>query len=373
MSIFDLIGQTVDPDGLMSVIADDADVLRTTARTTTLFKGRRVPIRASIGGKNAIPGVELTAFATLQSAHLHRLSVLDHKSLKTGETGPLVTGIFKPVKIDIEIVADNEILSLEEFLMRWINASAKTPLTIEQMPAKLAELGINLDSGLSYFWQHFNAKPNGDNGYNALIEKFLAFGAVDAMHTVKTENSRIKQSYQMPEMADGTDLLGPEVVSFEIGRADRGKSQTEQGFIDIVDSVTSSMYANTKLRKESKDILNNIARVAASEGWPQERIAAEKSRAEMLESMSKSWNATWTGKQQRIVVNPKDRSEKTPENVFDAVSAGCGRFGLVLANEQTFGVDLWLERNRANTTDSVAVKSSSDEVLTSDETAITWQ
>jgi hypothetical protein len=193
------------------------------------------------------------------------------------------------------------------------------------------------------------------------------------MHTVKTENSRIKQSYQMPEMADGTDLLGPEVVSFEIGRADRGKSQTEQGFIDIVDSVTSSMYANTKLRKESKDILNNIARVAASEGWPQERIAAEKSRAEMLESMSKSWNATWTGKQQRIVVNPKDRSEKTPENVFDAVSAGCGRFGLVLANEQTFGVDLWLERNRANTTDSVAVKSSSDEVLTSDETAITWQ
>lgn len=367
MSIFDLIGQTVDPDGLMSVIADDPDVLRTTARTTTLYKGRRVPIRASIGG------IELTAFATLESAHLHRISVLDHKSLKTGETGPLVTGIFKPVKMNIEIVADNEIVTLEEFLRRFINRFAQNPLTIEQMPAKLRELGIDLNSGLSHFWQHFNAKPNGDNGYNALIEKFRAFGAVDAMGSIKQENSRIKQSWQMPELADGTDALGPEVVSFEIGRADRSKSQTEQGFLDIVDSITSSILVNTKLRKESKDILTSIQNLAPTEGWSQERIAAAKTRAELLESMSKSWNATWTGKQQRIVVNAKDRSEKTPENIFDAVSAPCGRFGLVLAGEETFGADLWLERNRANTSDSVSVKATSSETSVDGEQPITWQ
>jgi hypothetical protein len=334
-----------DPDGTLGVVADNPDVLRVTSKTSTLMQGRRVPFRATIGD------TEYSAFATLRSAHLHRITVIDHTSNRmNGRVSKLVTGIMKPVKMDIEIVIGDELLTLQELMRLTANASSSKQISPEQFASVLEDLGMRFSTGMNLFWQQFGARQD---GIDHLIESFQAAGAEDVFGKIR-DPRRIKAAYQMPRNKDNSDILGPEITSIEIGRANREESLTNQGFIDFVDATMTNYHRVVGLRKTADAMRTENSLAAQAEGWSSERKeAATKQVTEMIR-LSQQWSNNWTGAQQRILVDEKDPEIKTPQSVFDPTSAPCGRFTMIVDGEEV-KVDLWSNSLLANNSNDVSV------------------
>jgi len=337
-----------------SLLVTDPSSIMTTGKTTTLQKGRRVPFQATFSGMS-YPG-----YVTLQSANLHRVSIIDHFSVKQNRHSKLVTGIFKPVKMSVEMVFDGEMITLENLLRRVANRNLPENLqaTEEQFAATLENLGMRFTSGMNLFWQQFGANPE---GIAKLVDTFKAAGAIDAMHLLKTSTDRIKECYQMP--SDNTvDRVGPEVVSFELSRSDRSQSMAGQGFLDLVDSTTENYKRIFKLRKEAHLIRQSINSKAISENWSQERISGAKKDIDALNRLSQQWATTWSGAQQRTTVDKKDPNIKKLEPTFDPTHAPCGRFSLVVNNE-IVAIDLWTNSVRSNTSDAGKVPAPQSETV----------
>jgi len=346
-----------------SVLATDPASLNGNSKTTTLTKGRRVPFTATFAG------MTLPAYATLESAYLHRISVIDHVSVKqNGKVSKLVTGIFKPVKMNVEVVFDGEIVTLPNLLRAVVNRNiaADKHVSEENFIATLEQLGIRFASGMNLFWQQFGSNPE---GIAKLVEAFKAAGAVDAMNSMQNAG-RIKECYQMPQR-EGSDVAGPEIVSFELSRADRVQSMTGQGFLDVVDAVSENFKRILTLRKQAAVVRQEINAKAITEGWSQERISQRNQDAGALVRLSQQWATVWSGAQQRLTVDKKDPSIKTPESVFDPTSAPCGRFKMIVSGQEV-SVDLWTNSVRANTSDSVQVKAPSAEAAALDAKILSW-
>ena len=347
-TVFDLFADGQD----FSILATDPGSLSSAGRTTTLVKGRRVPFNASIAG------TEFPGYVTLESARLHRISVINHESRKQGTTSKLVTGIFKPVKMNVEIVADGEIITLPNLLRKIAMRNVPTDKQVsdEQFIATLEQLGMRFASGMNLFWQQFGASQE---GINQLVTAFKAAGAVDAMSSM-TNPGRIKECYQMPRVND-LDVEGPEVTSFELGRSDRTQSMTGQGYLDLVDASTENFKRIYGLRKEAALMKQQIREKSVSESWSQERTQQANKDASDLVRLSQQWATVWSGAQQRISVDPKDPSIKSALDIYDPTSATCGRFKLNFNNNEV-AIDLWSNSARANTSDnSVKVSASSSE------------
>jgi hypothetical protein len=357
-NVFDLFADGED----FSILATDPGILSSAGRTTTLVKGRRVPFNASIAG------VEFPGYVTLESARLHRVSVIDHESRKQGTTSKLVTGIFKPVKMNVEIVVDGEVLTLPGLLRKIAmrNVALDKQVSEEQFIATLEQLGMRFASGMNLFWQQFGASQD---GINQLVEAFKAAGAVDAMGSM-TNPGRIKQCYQMPQV-NGSDVEGPEITSFELGRSDRTQSMTTQGFLDLVDASTENFKRIYALRKQSAVMKQQIREKSVAESWSQERTTQANKEASDLVRLSQQWATVWSGAQQRILVDPKDPSVKTKQDIFDPTSAPCGRFKLIVkGNEQS--IDLWTNSARANTSDNSVKVSASADASGVDDQILSW-
>lgn len=346
-----------------SVLATDPGSLNSNGKTTTLTKGRRVPFQATFAG------MSFPAYATLESAYLHRVSVIDHVSLKqNGKVSKLVTGIFKPVKMDVEVVFDGQIVTLPNLLRAIVNRGIAVDKQVseENFIATLEQLGIRFASGMNLFWQQFGANQE---GIDKLVAAFKAAGAVDAMHSMQNAG-RIKECYQMPQR-DGSDIAGPEIVSFELSRADRTQSMTGQGFLDVVDAVSENFKRIVVLRKQAAVIRQEINAKALPEGWSQDRIAQRNQDATALVRLSQQWATVWSGAQQRIAIDKKDPSIKTPESIFDPTSAPCGRFKMIVAGQEV-SIDLWTNSVRANTSDSVQVTAPSNQDAAIDAKVLSW-
>jgi hypothetical protein len=352
-----------DPNGSLSVVADNPDLLRVTSKTSTLMQGRRVPFRATIGNN------EYSAFATLRSAHLHRITVIEHTSNRMkGRTSNLVTGIFKPVTMDIDLVIGDEIISLQDLMRLTANASASKELSSEQFSSVLEDLGMRFTTGMNLFWQQFGARQD---GVDHLIEVFQSAGAENVHGKIK-DPRRIKQAYQMPRNSENSDILGPQVISMEIGRANREESLTNQGFIDFADATMTNYRRVVELRKTADALRSTNALQATAEGWsPERKESATKEVTEMIR-LSQQWSNNWTGAQQRILVDDKDPEIMTPQAVYDPTAAPCGRFSMIVNNEEV-KIDLWSNSLRANTSTDISVPStSSEEVAVDDSAPIQW-
>lgn len=358
-TVFDLFAGGED----FSTIITDPGSLSSAGRTTTLVKGRRVPFNASIAGQ------EFPGYVTLESARLHRVSVIDHESKKQGTVSKLVTGIFKPVKLDVEIVIDGEVLTLPNLLrtMAMRNVPADKQVSEEQFIATLEQLGMRFASGMNLFWQQFGASQD---GINQLVDTFKSAGAVDAMGSM-TNPGRIKQCYQMPRVNE-IDTDGPEIFSFELGRSDRTQSMTNQGYLDLIDASTENFKRIYKLRKQAAITKQQIREKSIAESWSQERTQQANKDANELVRLSQQWATVWSGAQQRIAVDPKDPSIKTSLDIYDPTSAPCGRFKLNV-NGKDVAIDLWTNSARANTSDnSVGVSASSNVQEKVDNEILTW-
>jgi hypothetical protein len=313
----------------LSNVADTPEMFERSGSTVTLRQGREVSFKASING------VELPGSAILHDARLTRLTVLKQQSPNTGKWYHLVTGIMRPVKMDVFVTIDGQKMNIIDVLLAATNAKAERQLTRDEFLDTARKLSLTYTDGMPYFFQHFGAN---EEGFKKAIAEFKAAGAVDVIGTIENPR-RIEAAYQHTE--------GVPVTAFEVGTVNRDKSRTNQGFLNLADSITENFQRIVALRKEAR-LLDH--EVNSNTDLSQEQRKATQTRAQLLNDMSRQWASPWTGAQQRIVIDSATGKQKQ-ENMYDPVNAPCGRFTMVV-NGKNVDVDLWTNSARAVTNDT---------------------
>lgn len=312
MSIFDKIG--LDLSGLTS-----DSMIVSSGGTTTFALGKRTPYTASINGVN------IQSYVTLREASLTRLSLLDQFSQGLGRSYKLVTGIMKPVKFDIELMIDGELMPFTEFLRQVVDKN----LTHDEFLMAARRIGINFTDGMPLFFQQFGASMA---GWTKAREAFVAAGATDARVNMQKPGN-IEAAY--------AHATGVPVTQLELGTVDRSKSVREQGFLNLVDAQVDQFTRIIKLRTEAQLLKDQADSVKLS----QEKIKAINAKSKVLTDMSKQWVSSWSGAQQRIEQLSNGKLEKKDQ--FDPTNAPCGRFTMLIDN-QAVEVDLWSNSTVAN-------------------------
>lgn len=324
MSILEQFGLN---SGDFSVIADSPEMFESTSQTTTLRAGREVSFNATING------IKVPASATLHDARLTRLSQSEQVSPNTGKSYILVTGIMRPVKMDLFVTIDGNKMNIIDVLHNVVN-SGSNQITRQQFIETTRKIGMDLENGMPFFFQQFGA--NIESFRNAL-ELFKEAGAKDVISKMKNAGS-IQTAYE--------HSTGVPITAFEVGTVNRSKSRTNQGFQNLVDSIVDNFQRVVRLRKESKLL---EATILDSKNWSQEKTQAARDQSKLLMDMSRQWSSNWAGAQQRCVVSPNNKKEV--QNIWDPVSAPCGRFTMVIDGKPV-DVDLWSNSARANTSNA---------------------
>lgn len=344
--IFKDLAVHLDPSGVLATAVENPDALRTTGNSINLAVGQRVKFRATL------KDVSYDAYATLHSAHLHRLSLIDHTTRK-GHSSSLVTGIMKPVKMDIDIVIGGELISIQEFLRRLSMAQSNKTVSPEEFAVTLENTGLRFDSGMPVFFQHFGCNID---EFNKLRDFFVNAGAQNVFGKIAVEKrGNIKEAYQMPMLNERAAMLGPSVVSFEVNRADRTQSQTHQpeqglygqGFIDFVDAVFNNYMRVVDQRKAATILAADNEARAMAENWSSDRRKAAEDQVKQLRKLSSDWTSNWSGSQRRVLVNPKDSTDVTVTDIYDPTQMDCGKISLANGPEVS-SFNLWTDnRNRS--------------------------
>ena len=311
---------------LFSSVADTPEVFETTGRTTTLHAGRRIAFKGSING------IEVPAYATLKEASLTRMSVIQQKSPYTGETYKIVTGIFKPVKMDVELIVDGETMTLPELLRATVNASAAKPLDEQTFLDTASRIGLKFNDGMPLLFQQFGAS---ESGIQHAFDAFKAAGAVDVLGTMQNRGNIV---------AAYAHEAGIPITSFELGTVDRNQSRTGQGFLNLVDASVDQFSRIVRLRKEAALLK---AELASQTSWSQVKVKKAEDRIKAIGNMSRQWTTNWAGAQQIITVD--EGGNLVPKDQYAAVNAPCGRFTMVV-DGKSIAVDLWKNSARAEST-----------------------
>lgn len=306
---------------LFEQIADNIDVLQSTARTQMLSTSKKVNFKGSING------VEVPASVTLKEASLSRISVLRQKSPYTGKEYFLVTGVMNPVKLDLNVTLDGQEMSIVDLLYKIVTDGGKQVDRDKFELQHLVGLGLNFNGGMPLFFHQFGAN---EDGFKHAINAFKAAGAVDV--TGRIENpGRIVAAYQ--------HKTGVPMTAFELGTTDRTKSRTGQGFQNLVDAAFDTYQRVTALRLQANIIETKMTDL------PQAKVKDAQEKKEKLMQLSRQWVSNWAGSQQRITVTPSGAKEK--QDIYDPVNAPCGRFTLVV-NGEDVACDLWSNSAQAN-------------------------
>jgi len=321
-------------ENLFEQIADNIDILQSTARTQMLTKDKKVNFKGSVNG------VEVPASVTLKEAALSRISVLRQKSPYTGKEYFLVTGVMNPVKLDLSLTLDGQELSIVDFLYKLVTESGKTVVRDKFEMQHLSGLGLNFNNGMPLFFHQFGAN---EEGFKHAINAFKSAGAVDV--TGRIENpGRIVAAYQ--------HKTGVPVSAFELGTTDRSKSRTNQGFQNLVDAAFDTYQRVTALRLQANIIETKMTEL------PQAKIKDAQEKKDKLMQLSRQWVSNWAGSQQRITVTPSGAKEK--QDIYDPVNAPCGRFTMVV-NGNDVACDLWSNSAQANNASAPATEPVSTE------------
>lgn len=312
---------------LFATMGDSPEAFESNSRTTTLHVGRRVPFKGSING------VEIQAFATVNEASLTRLSVIEQTSpYDASNTYKIVTGIFKPVKMTVEVVINGETMTVQQLLHNFVNASAKNELDEQTFLDTASKIGLKFNDGMPMLFQQFGAS---EDGIAHAIATFKQAGAYNALNSMTKKSDNLIEAY-----AHDT---GVPVMSFEVGSVDRKASRTGQGFLNLVDATVEQFNRIVALRKEASILKNEIV---LQTNWSQDKIVQSESRVKKLQEMSRQWTTNWAGAQQIIRIDAAGK--KVAEEQYAAVNAPCGRFQLLIDGKKV-SIDLWKNSLSANT------------------------
>jgi len=328
MSISTNFGLDLD---VFADLTDDPALLESTSTTTTLRQGVRTPYSASING------VPVNAYVTLESARLTRLSILEQQSVSNNNSAYwLVTGIFKPVKMNVEVIVDGEVMSLPNLMRHLANSNSGKNISEEEFLHAARRIGLNFTDGMPLFFQQFGA--NLDN-FGQAVEAFKAAGAEDVLKNIKNQG-RIRGAYQHNE--------GVEVTSLELGSVDRSKSMRKQGFLNLVDAQIEQFSRIVGLRKQAATLNAQIENNTST--LSQEETKALGEQVRKCRDLAGQWTTNWAGAQKRLIGNGSGAF--TDAGMYDPVNAPCGRFTMVV-NGRPVEVDLWTN-SRRDATDGVS-------------------
>ena len=310
-----------------AIVGDNPDAVKSQSSTVRLVKGKRVRIPGSING------VKYPTYATLESAYWTRLTIRNHEVRRQGEEtriSQVFGGIFKPTKIKVEMEIGGKLWSLEDIVAQCVVDSSAPGATKEEILKNVQETGITdaFRDGMSVFFQQMGASVN---GMQHAVEVFKAAGAIDDMESVRN-NPRFHTCYDMKSKQ------GLEVVSFELGSADREQSKTGQGFIDIPDAVISNLIRVLG----NKKTIAVLTQQNENGGLSQEQIKANSALIDANREMSRQYPTTWTGASKQINTLPS--GDTVAQNKYNATNAPCGRWTVVTANGNV-DLDVWSNSN----------------------------
>lgn len=328
-----------------NIIAEDPTAFEKKRDTVSLVIGKEVSYNASIAGK------QIPAYVTLESARLTRLSLLNQQTAN-GDQYWLATGIFNPVKLNIELLIDGNRMNMIDLLHAIINESSNTPdRTREQAINDLRNMGLNFTDGSPLFFQQMGAH---EENFQAAINAFKEAGATDDMPRMQKNAAKQLDAFGNPKTTGRIEVAytlksGVEVTSFELGKVNRAMSTrsregfANQGFINLADAIFEQFTRASKLAKQ-KSLLES-APEKNMEGWTQAQIksAADKTSAQLVvvEQMQKQLGSNWAGTQNRVVKLKNGKMEEQAR--LDPVSAPCGRFTMIIDNKP-MEVDLWTNK-----------------------------
>ena len=307
-----------------SIVTENPDALKSQSNTVRLQKGKRVKIKGSING------IEFPTYATLESAYWTRLTVRDHEVRRAGQEtriSQVFGGVFKPVKMKVEVEINGKAMSLEDLIVSLI-AETSAGKSADEVRKILDDTNLikGLSDGMPLMFQQMGAS---ENGFAHAIEVFKTAGAVDDLASLKG-NTRFHTCYDMKEKQ------GLEVVSFELGSADRTQSKTGQGFIDIVDAVVSNLIRVISHKSAAAVIRREIEEQAAS--LSQADIKSRQTKIDSELAMSRQYPVIWSGASRQ-----KDMTatgDVVTRDKYNATNAPCGRWTVATANGN-IDLDVW--------------------------------
>ena len=307
-----------------AIVTENPDALKSQSNTVRLQRGKRVKIKGSING------VEIPTYATLQSAYWTRLTVRDHEVRRAGQEtriSQVFGGVFKPVKMAVEVEINGQTLSLEDLIVNLI-AETSAGKSADEVRKILEDTNLikGLTDGMPLMFQQMGAS---ENGFAHAIEVFKAAGAVDDLASLKG-NTRFHTCYDMK------DKQGLEVVSFELGSADREQSKTGQGFVDIIDAVVSNLIRVVSHKSAASIIKREIEEQAAS--LSQADIKSRQARIDSELAMSRQYPVIWSGASRQKDLTAT--GETVTRDKYNATNAPCGRWTVATANGNV-DLDVW--------------------------------
>lgn len=330
---------------VFSTVVDSPELFETSGTTTMLRVGKRVPYSASING------VSVPAYVTLNSARLTRLSLLRQEQRSTGNEYNLVTGIIKPVQMDVELVIDGQTMSLIDLLHHVAQQASGKEIAREEFVHTARRIGLNFADGMPLFFQQFGASQT---GFDAAVEVFKASGATNVASNMKNPG-RIVEAWQHP--GDGV-----EISAFELGTVDRTKSSRYkhdgigQGFLNLVEAQIEQFTRIVSLRRGVRVLKNELENNTGT--LSQAQVKTLNETIESQRAMSRQWASNWAGAQKRLVMLKNGSFEE--QDMYDPVNAPCGRFTMVV-NNSPVEVDLWTNSATANNSVSQTTASVDDE------------
>jgi hypothetical protein len=307
-----------------ALVTENPEALKSQSSTVRLVKDKRVRVPGSING------VKIPTYATLQSAYWTRLTVRDHEVRRAGQEtriSQVFGGVFKPVKLKVEVEIEGETISLQDLIATIIMESSSGS-SMDEIKKIIDETNLTkgLFDGMPLMFQQMGA---GQNGFAHAIEVFKSAGAIDDLASLKG-NASFHTCYDMK------DKQGLEVVSFELGSADRGQSKTGQGFVDIVDAVFSNLVRVIAHKTTASVLKNQIEEKVATLTQAEAKSLQLKIDSEL--AMSKQYPVIWSGaSRQKDVTSSGDQITR---DKYNATNAPCGRWTVVTANGNV-DLDVW--------------------------------
>lgn len=308
----------------LALVTENPDAFKSQSNTTLLRKDKRVKTKGSINN------IEIPTYVTLESAFWTRLTVRDHYINRAGaeaRTSQVFGGVFKPVKMKVEVEINGKTMLLQE-LIRDLIAETSAGKSADEINRIIEDTNLlrGFADGMPLMFQQMGAS---ENGFQHAIEIFRSAGAVDDLASLKG-NSRFHTCYDMKQKQ------GLEVVAFELGSADRTQSKTGQGFTDIIDAVISNLVRVIGHKTTAAILRKEIEEKVAS--LSQGDIKAKQTKIDSELAMSRQYPVIWSG-----AARQKDTTETgdmVTRDKYNAVNAPCGRW-TVLVNGQTEDLDVW--------------------------------
>lgn len=276
----------------------------------------------------------------------------------------IASGVFRDMHIAMMVTLDGKRMPLEDFLFNLYQRASKKPIDKtdlaaweegkRQFLATAADFSVDLRGRMPMTWQHMRAN---EEGLAAAFDLLKACGGVDTTSRLASGSS-ITRQMQLP--AD----QGLQLVSFDVNRANRDISQTNQGFLDFGNSLIENLSRVMRLRTEATARKRQLqSDIAGPKAPTDKKVKETNEEIESLRRQAAQWAGNWGGAQQEAkIVNGK--IQLFPR--WWPVNVPVGRFSCRTDPqdpESVQTVDLWTDTRTQTVTDDELLANAGSELV----------